>query len=475
MTHQAVTSQLYIDGDWVPASTDTTLSVENPSTEEIIGHIAGAAGADADRAVRAAARAFPAWSQTPAKERGQLLRAVRDGLEARGDEVADMITREVGTPRRLSGAIQVGLPLTSFATAADLAETMDVTEEVGNSLLVREPVGVVVAITPWNYPLHQIAAKVAYAMAAGCTIVLKPSEIAPLNAIALAEIFHAAGVPAGVFNMVTGTGPGVGEELVSHPLTDMVSFTGSVRAGRRVAELAAAGIKRVALELGGKSANVILDDADLAKAVPAGLSDCYLNSGQTCSALTRMVVPRARLGEVEELALAAVARFTPGDPFDKATRLGPVVSSAQRSRVRGYITKAVDEGARLVAGGVEAPDGLERGYFVRPTVLSDVAQGSTVAQEEVFGPVLAILAHDGDDDALAIANNSSYGLSGGVWSADPDRALGVARRMRTGQVAVNGGAFNPVAPFGGFKHSGVGREYGHYGLSEFLEVKAIQR
>ena len=327
---------------------------------------------------------------------------------------------------------------------------------------------------PWNYPLHQIAAKVAPALAAGCTVVLKPSEVAPLNAFVLAEIFAQVGLPAGVFNLVTGFGPVVGEAIAAHPDVDMVSFTGSTRAGRRVSEVASATVKRVALELGGKSANVILDDADLAQAVPDGVRKCYINSGQTCSALTRMLVPRDRLAEVEELATVAAESFTPGDPFDAGTRLGPLVSAVQRDRVRNYIDKGIGEGARLLTGGVEAPDGLGTGFFVRPTVFSSVTPEMTIARDEIFGPVLAIIPYDSEDEAVEIANDTQYGLAGGVWSADPERAKAVARRLRTGQVEVNGGGFNPMAPFGGYKQSGNGREFGSFGLEEFLEVKSLQ-
>jgi acyl-CoA reductase-like NAD-dependent aldehyde dehydrogenase len=469
-----VRDKLYIGGSWVPSTGSGTIEVTDSTTEEVIGRIPEGTIDDVDRAVAAARKAFPTWSETPLAERTALLTAVSSALGARMDDLAALITHEVGMPRVLSQLVQVGLPMSTFGSMAQVAEDFTWEETVGNSLIVREPIGVVGAITPWNYPLHQIAAKVAPALAAGCTVVLKPSEVAPLNAFVLMEIFEEVGIPAGVCNLVTGIGPVVGEALAAHPDVDMVSFTGSTRAGKRVTEVAAATVKRVALELGGKSANVILDDADLAKAVPDGVAKCYLNSGQTCSALTRMLVPKEKLAEVEDLAVQAAEAFTPGDPFDDATRLGPLVSAAQRDRVRMYIDKGIGEGAKLLTGGVEAPDGLDSGYFVRPTVFSGVTPEMTIAREEIFGPVLVIMPYETEDEAVEIANGTDYGLAGGVWSGDPERAKRVARRLRTGQVEVNGGAFNPLAPFGGYKQSGNGREYGHFGLEEFLEVKALQ-
>jgi acyl-CoA reductase-like NAD-dependent aldehyde dehydrogenase len=335
-------------------------------------------------------------------------------------------------------------------------------------------VGVVGCITPWNFPLHQVVAKVAAAMAAGCTIVLKPSEVAPLTAFILAEIAHEAGLPAGVFNLVSGLGTVVGEALASHPDVDMISFTGSTRAGKRVSELAAQTVKRVALELGGKSANIILDDADLEKAVQGGVANCYFNSGQTCSAHTRMLVPRSRHDEAVKLAKAAAESFTVGDPRVGKVKLGPLISDVQRERVRGYIKKGIEEGATLVTGGAEPPDGLDRGYFVKPTVFANVRNDMTIAREEIFGPVLSIIPYEDEDDAVRIANDTPYGLAGGVWSSDPERAKRVARRLRTGQVDINGGSFNPFAPFGGYKQSGNGRELGRYGFEEFLETKSLQ-
>jgi acyl-CoA reductase-like NAD-dependent aldehyde dehydrogenase len=361
-----------------------------------------------------------------------------------------------------------------MASVADLIETYQFEQPLGSSLVVKEPVGVVGCITPWNYPLHQIVAKIAPALAAGCTVVVKPSEVAPLNAFILAEILDSAGLPPGVFNLVTGYGPEVGEALASHPLVDMISFTGSTRAGRRVSELASRTVKRVTLELGGKSPNVLLEDADFQRAVPDAVGQCYANSGQTCSALTRLIVPRSRLREVEELARQVAETYTLGDPFGENTRLGPVISETQRQRVTDYIRKGLEEGAKLVAGGPDRPDGFDKGYYVKPTVFSDVRSDMTIAQEEIFGPVLSILPYDTEEEAVGIANDSAYGLAGAVWAGDAERAKATARRLRTGQVAINGGAFNPFAPFGGYKQSGNGREHGTFGIEEFLEIKSLQ-
>jgi acyl-CoA reductase-like NAD-dependent aldehyde dehydrogenase len=469
-----VKDKIFIGGEWVEPSGADPIEVVNPTTEEVLGTIPGCTPVDADRAVAAARDAFESWSQTSREERARYIAAIAQGLNERGDEIAATITQELGMPLKLSRIIQVGLPASQFASMPKLMEEVAWEEEIGNSRVLREPVGVLGAITPWNYPLNQIAAKVAPALAAGCTVVLKPSEVTPLNAFLLAEVVEAAGLPAGVFNLVTGTGPVVGEAIAAHPGVDMVSFTGSTRAGRRVSELAAATVKPVAMELGGKSPNLILDDADLERAVPDGVAKCFLNSGQTCSALTRMLVPRQRLAEAEELAKGAAETFTPGDPFEPSTRLGPLVSDVQRERVRGYIEKGVEEGARLITGGAEPPEGLERGFFVRPTVFSEVEAEMTVGQEEIFGPVLVIQPYEGEDDAVRIANSTEYGLAGGVWSADSERAVAVARRIRTGQIEINGGAFNPLAPFGGYGQSGHGRENGRYGIEELLQVKSLQ-
>ena len=473
-----VFDKLYIDGAWVPSTGSGAIDVFDSTNGEVIAQIPEGTADDVDAAATAAHAAFESWSQTSPEERAKYCTRIAEGLGARVDEIATVITREAGMPKWLSSLVQAGLPINSFNTAAQLAESYEYESQVGNSLVVREPVGVVGAITPWNYPLHQIAAKVAYAIAAGCTVVLKPSEVAPVDAFILAEVVHDAGLPAGVFNLVSGTGPVVGEAIAGHPKVDMVSFTGSTRAGKRVAEVAAQSLKRVALELGGKSANVLLDDLDdegFEKAVRDGIGKAYLNSGQTCTALTRMLVPAGRLSEAERIAADEVeTKFQPKDPFAEGAMLGPLSSQAQVERVTGYIQKGIDEGAKLVTGGPERPEGLDEGYYVRPTVFSDVRNDMTIAQEEIFGPVLSIIAYDDEDDAARIANDSAYGLAGGVWSADVDRAKAFARRVRTGQIEVNGGAFNPSAPFGGYKNSGYGREYGTHGFEEFLEVKSMQ-
>ncbi|HET6917211.1 MAG TPA: aldehyde dehydrogenase family protein [Acidimicrobiales bacterium] len=469
-----VRDTIYIDGAWVPSSGTGTLEVINSTTEEVMGTIPDGTAEDVDRAVAAARAAFPAWAATAAEERAKYCSRIAEGIGARMDEIATLVSEEVGMVKQLSLLVQAGLPYNSFNVIQSVVDEFPWEEKVGNSLIVREPIGVVGCITPWNYPLHQIAAKVAFALAAGCTIVLKPSEVAPLNAFVLAEIIHDTGLPAGVFNMVTGVGPVVGEAIAKHPDVDMVSFTGSTRAGKRVGELCMQRVAKVALELGGKSANVILPDADLEKAVPDGVFKAFLNSGQTCSALTRMIVPREKLAEVEELAATAATAMTTGDPFAEESKLGPLVSQAQWDRVQGYIQKGIDEGAKVIAGGTGKPEGADKGFFVKPTVFSEVRRDMTIAQEEIFGPVLSILPYDSEEEAVEIANDTVYGLAGGVWAGSEARAQEVARKLRTGQVEVNGGAFNPNAPFGGYKQSGIGREYGRFGLEEFLQVKSLQ-
>jgi aldehyde dehydrogenase (NAD+) len=463
---------LYINGAWAaPQSTDT-IEIENPTTEQIIGTVPSATERDLNRAVDAARTALPGWSRTDPGERRDYLTRLHDALYARREVAAHVITQEMGAPLKMSTNVQVGLALTNLTTAAQLAMEMRWEEQVANSTIILDPIGVVGAITPWNYPLHQVTAKVAYALAAGCTVVVKPSEITPLCSFVLFDAIHEAGVPAGVVNLVTGYGSTIGEAISDHGDIDMVSFTGSTRAGTRVAEVAARTVKRVTLELGGKSANVILPDADLEAAVKVGVANCFLNSGQTCAAWTRMLVHESQYDQAVALATAAAAKYTTGDPLDPATRLGPLVSASQRRRVISYIESGIEQGARLVAGGTEriAP----RGHFVAPTILGDVTSTMRVAQEEIFGPVLSIMRYADEDDALLIANDSVYGLAGAVWSQDLQHAKEFARQMQTGQVDINGGAFNPSAPFGGYKHSGTGRELGRYGIEEFLQPKSLQ-
>jgi aldehyde dehydrogenase (NAD+) len=469
-----VRDKLYIDGNWVSPGGDKSIEVVSPSTEEVIGRIPEASAKDVDAAARAARAAFVAWAATPAAERAAFLTRIHEGLKARSEEIGRLIAQEVGMQVKLATRIQAGSPTYTFGMYAGMLPGFGFEEKIGNSLVLREAAGVAGCITPWNYPLHQIAAKVAPALAAGCSVVLKPSEVAPLNAFILAEIIHAAGLPKGVFNLVTGYGQTVGEALVTHAEVDLVSFTGSTRAGKRISALCAQSLKRVALELGGKSAAVILDDADLAAAVKGTVNACFLNSGQTCSAHTRMLVPQARYAEAAKLAVEIAAGFTVGDPFADTTRLGPLVSSTQRERVRGCIRKGIEEGAELLCGGPEAPEGLSKGWYVRPTIFGRVNPRSTLAQEEIFGPVLSIITFRDEDEAVRIANDSVYGLAGGVWSKDEERARRVARRIRAGQVDINGGPFNMQAPFGGFKQSGHGRELGRFGMEEFLEYKSLQ-
>ncbi|MFF2778734.1 aldehyde dehydrogenase family protein [Streptomyces sp. NPDC058052] len=456
---------MYIGGEWRPAASSETIPVVDPATEQVIAHVPAGTAEDVDAAVRAARAALPGWSATPPAERAARIGALRDALAARAEEIAATVTAELGAPPKIAAAVHAGLPVTVAGSYAELAATHSFVEKVGNSTVYAEPVGVVAAITPWNYPLHQIVAKVAPALAAGCTTVLKPAEDTPLTAQLFAEAVHEAGLPAGVFNLVTGVGAVAGQALAEHPGVDLVSFTGSTAVGSRIGALAGGAVKRVALELGGKSANVILPSADLAKAVAAGVGNVMANSGQTCSAWTRMLVPAERYEEAVALAAEAAAKYVPGE------RLGPLVSARQRDRVRGYIEKGIEEGARLVAGGPEAP--LETGYYVAPTVFADVTPGMTIAREEIFGPVLSILRYEDEAEALALANGTEYGLGGAVWGEETE-AVAFARRMETGQVDINGGRFNPLAPFGGWKRSGVGRELGAHGLAEYLQTKSLQ-
>ena len=469
---------IYVNGRWQPSAGTGHIDVHGAATGQVIGQIPRGVSADVDVAVAAARAAFPAWSALPAVERLDLLTDLAAALEKRAPELARLITTEVGTPIKLSELLQVAPPLRNLAGIGALFETYPLSERVGESWVLREPIGVVGAITAWNYPLQQVLGKIGPALAAGCTVVLKPSEIAPLSAFAVADLIDTIGFPPGVFNLVSGTGAEVGEPLVAHPHVDMITFTGSTAAGRRIGEVAARTVKRTALELGGKSANVILDDADLEQAVKVGIANCFTNAGQTCTALTRMLVPQTALADVEDLVRARAQRYRLGDPLDPATSMGPLASAAQRDRVRGYIERGIDDGATLLSGGAEPPDGLPAecagGYFVRPTVISAVRPDAVIATEEIFGPVLSVIPYQDDDEAVAIANSTIYGLAGAVWSKDPARAATIARRLRTGAVDINGSFFNPLAPFGGYKQSGIGRELGTYGLSEFFELKALQ-
>lgn len=470
--------EMYVDGKWTRSGGSDSITIFDSTDGSILGRVPQGTPSDADAAVSAAARAASDWAERPAVERAAFSEAIAAGLDERRNEIAALVSREAGTPERISRLIQAGLPHNSFTVAAAVARAYEFETMMGDTLVVREPTGVVACITPWNYPLHQVSAKTAFALAAGCTVVLKPSEVSPLDAFVLAEIVDAAQLPPGVFNVVSGTGPVVGEALVTHSDVDMVSFTGSTRAGMRIAALASASIKRLALELGGKSANILLDDLDsdqFRRAVRRGVGSCFINSGQTCTALTRMLVPRSRLGEAEAIVADVVANhYQPGDPFVAGTRLGPLASSAQVERVNDYIRTGIDEGARLLCGGAERVEELPAGgFYARPTVFTDVTNSMTIAREEIFGPVLCMIGYDSEDDAVRTANDSPYGLSGGVWSSDPERAKSVARRIRTGRVEVNGATLNPDAPFGGYKHSGYGLEYGVAGFEEFLQTKSI--
>ncbi|MFD6682840.1 aldehyde dehydrogenase family protein [Micromonospora parva] len=467
-----------VAGHWIGGETVTgsagTLPVVNPATGEVVAETPAGTAADVERAVAAARAAFPAWSATTPQHRADVLRRLGAGLAARTEEIAQAITAEMGSPISMSRTAQVAFPAAVLESIAGLADGFAWTEEVGNSLIVREPIGVVGAITPWNFPLQQIVSKLAPALLAGNTMVFKPSENAPLTARILAEAAAEAGVPAGVFNVVYGTGATVGEAISAHPDIDMISFTGSTRAGQRISAVAAASVKRVALELGGKGANIILDDADLPAAVERGMMMAFSNGGQVCGAWPRMLVPASRQDEVVALAVEAAKQYTVGDPGDEATRIGPMASEAHRQKVVGYIERGIAEGARLVFGGPQRPEGLTVGAYVQPTIFADVDPASAIAQEEIFGPVLTIIPYADEEEAVAIANGTVYGLTSGVFG-EPEHALAVARRLRVGQVDVNAGHWNPLAPFGGYKHSGNGREFGRMGLEEFLETKSIQR
>ena len=465
-------SSHYINGQWVEATSSNTLPVHDSSTEEVMATVPAGTAKEAENAVQAARAAFDSWAALPVETRAAYLDKVAAGIKARSDELATAIAREVGMPLKMAKAIQVGGPAWHWGNFAKVARSFEWEKKVGNSLVVREPIGVVGCITPWNFPLSQITLKIAPAMVAGCTVVLKPSEIAPVNAMILAEIIHEAGIPAGVFNLVNGLGPVVGEVLATHIEVDMVSFTGSTRAGKRVSELASQSVKRITLELGGKSASVILDSANFEAAVKGTVGACMLNSGQTCSAHTRMLVPAARYDEVKALAQAAILKFSVGPSLTDTSKLGPLVSANQRDRVLGFIKTGIAEGADVIAGGADT-SAFAEGYFVQPTILG-IKSTDTLAQEEIFGPVLVVIPYKDEADAIAIANSTIYGLGGAVWAGTDEEAMRVARRMRTGQVDINGGPFNAHAPFGGYKQSGNGRENGVYGFEEFLEFKSLQ-
>ena len=464
--------KFYIDGAWVDPADPKPFDVINPATEEAFAQISLGNAEDVDRAVQAAKRAFPSWSQTTKQERLELFDAIMAAYKNHYAEMADAISKEMGAPATFAQKVQAATGIGHFKTMSKLLANFEFDEDRGTTRLSKEPIGVCGMITPWNWPVNQIAAKVAPALAAGCTMVLKPSEIAPMSGIVFAEILHEAGVPKGVFNMVNGDGPGVGSAISAHPDVDMVSFTGSTRAGVAVAQNAAPTVKRVSQELGGKSANIILDDADFQKAVFGGVLQCFGNTGQSCNAPTRMLVPMDRMEEAGEIAKAAAAKVRVGDPTDENTTMGPLVSKAQWDKVQGLIQKGIDEGATPVAGGTGLPEGVNKGYFARPTVFTNVTNDMTIAREEIFGPVLSILGYKDDADAVSIANDTPYGLSGYVSGA-PEHAQAIAKQLRTGNVHVNGAMADVFAPFGGYKQSGNGREWGEYGLEEYLEVKAI--
>ena len=465
-------SRLYIGGEWVVPSSDERIEVVNAFSEEVMGRVPAGGTADVDRAVAAARAAFAGWSATPLDERLGALGRIAEGIMARNDELARSVVGEVGTPSMIAPMLQTGLAAVVFGDNATLAPEIEMEATVGGTLTVREPIGVVGAITPWNFPLVQIAVKVAPALAMGCTVIVKPSEYAPLTAFMLAEIVHEAGVPPGVFNLVSGEGPSAGEALVAHPDVDMVSFTGSTATGRRISAVASSTVKKVTLELGGKSPLIVLDGAPLADAVAAAVQGCYINCGQMCTASTRLLVPETQRDEAVATATAIAESLAVGDPAAPDTMVGPLVNARQRDRVRDHIQSGIDEGATLVTGGVEPPDGLERGYFVRPTVFADVTMDMRIAREEIFGPVLSILTYTDTDDAVRIANDTDYGLAAMVFG-EPDEAMAVARRLRAGWLVVNGADQSFTAPYGGYKQSGLGKELGVAGLEEYLELKAI--
>jgi aldehyde dehydrogenase (NAD+) len=463
----------YIDGAWTPLANAASLPVVDPAADRVVAEVAAGSAADLDRAVAAARAAFPTFAASPVAERLALLERIHALMLERAESLARILTLEMGAAITHARAAHVPFAVAHVATAIEVLRGYDFLTMQGSTAIVREPIGVCALITPWNWPLYQITAKVAPALAAGCTVVLKPSELSPLSAMLFAQIVHDAGAPAGVFNLVNGTGPEVGAAMAAHPDVDMISITGSNRAGVLVAQAAAPTVKRVTQELGGKSPNVLLPDADVARAVPLGVMAAFRNVGQSCSAPTRMIVPRARLAEVEAIAHATAAAIVVGDPSEEATVLGPIANTAQFRRVAAMIATGIEEGARLLCGGPGRPERCDTGFFVRPTIFSDVTSDMRIAQEEIFGPVLCLITYDTVDEAVAIANDTVFGLGGHVQGADIDQARDVARRIRTGQVHLNHPAWDAHAPFGGYKRSGNGREYGTLGFEEYLEVKAI--
>ncbi len=466
-------NKFYINGEWIQPESRSTLDVINPANEEAFATISLGNADDVDVAAKAARAAFPDWSQSTIEERIALIEKIIAGMKARASDLATAVSNEMGAPMSLANTAQVGSGIGHFANILGILKNYQFEEIRGTTRIIKEPAGVCGFITPWNWPLNQIACKVAPAIAAGCTMVLKPSEVAPISAYILTEIIAEVGLPAGVFNMVNGDGPSVGAAISAHPEFDVVSFTGSTRAGREVAKAAADTIKRVTQELGGKSANIILDDvADFARAVAGGAMSCFNNSGQSCNAPTRMLVPRARMAEAIEAATAVAAKTTVGDPRDETSRIGPVVNELQFNKIQGLIEKGIAEGAELVAGGLGRPDGLEKGYYIKPTVFANVNNDMTIAREEIFGPVLSILPYEDEEEAVKIANDTDYGLSGYV-SGEPAHAQAIAKRLRTGMVHINGAGPDFNAPFGGYKKSGNGREWGLEGFEEFLETKSI--
>ena len=465
--------QFYIDGKWVAPTTPHDFQVTNPATEDTVAVISLGTAADVDKAVAAARRAFETFGESTREERLDLLNRIIAAYQAHYDEMAETISMEMGAPVWLSRAAQAAAGMGHFFEMTKVLSTFPFEEQRGSTLMRKEPIGVCGLITPWNWPMNQIACKVAPALAAGCTMVLKPSEIAPLSGYLFAQIMHEAGVPAGIFNLVNGDGPTVGAALSAHPGVDMMSFTGSTRAGVAVATAAAPTVKRVMQELGGKSANIILDDADVAQAVAAGVQTCVMNTGQSCNAPTRMLVPRAKMGEAIAAAKAAADAVKVGDPFTDGVTIGPIANKTQYGKVQALIKKGIEEGAQLVTGGPDRPAGLSKGYFVRPTVFANVTNQMTIAREEIFGPVLAIIPYDSEAEAIQIANDTPYGLSGYVQSGNIERAQRVARKLRSGNVHVNGAQPDFGASFGGYKQSGNGREWGEAGLQEFLELKAV--